>query len=254
MAVATAAGVIVAVRTGSGTPANRFAHTARSADPAVEAPSDPGRSQIGAVPLLAANGYPVVPSGHALDLLETLVVDDSDAPVPYQRQRFGPGWADPDGNGCTGREEALISWAQPGTLALGSHCRVLAVTIESLYDGVEIVASSPSEVERQIQVDHVVPVRDAFRRLCCITGPDAQRLRELFYNDPENLLPVSTRANQAKSDFLFGDARLRLVTADAACFVADHTVRVKVAYRLPVTAREAEALQAELAGCQDPSG
>ena len=253
-AVIVLAGVAAAVRSDSGTPAIGFVAPDAAADPTTEANGATGRGDTAVIPPLAANGYPKVPVGHALGLLDRLVVDDTDAPVPYDRRRFGPGWADPDGNGCTGRQEALMAWAQPGTLTRGPHCSVQAVTIESLYDGIEVVAASTSEVEQKIQVDHVVPVHDAFRRLCCVTGPDAQRLRELFYNDPENLLPVSAEANQAKSDFLVGDARLHLATPDAACFVADHTVRVKVAYKLPVTAREAGALRSELARCSDPSG
>ena len=212
-----------------------------------------GRGPVAVIPPLGTNGFALVPTGPALDLLDRLAVDDTPSPVPYSRARFGPGWADPDGNGCTGREEAIIDWATPDSVRQGPGCRIEAVTLTSLYDGIEIVAATSGDVAQLIQVDHIVSVKDAFRQLCCVTGPDAQRLRVLFYNDPENLRPVSSAANQHKSDYLFGDNRFSYVSDAAACFVADHTVRVKTIYGLSVASSELVALRERLANCEPSS-
>ena len=210
------------------------------------------RAPDATLPPLAANGYPVVPAGDALALVGSLQVNDGGAPVPYDRKRFGPGWADPDGDGCTGRQAAIIAAARPGSLVLGRRCQVSAVSIDSLYDGMVVDAPTAGAVGQLIQVDHIVAVKDAYRELCCVTGPLAQRLRVLFYNDPENLLAVSTRSNLAKSDYTFGDARFRYASEDVACLVADRVVRVKAAYELSVETSEARALRAQLSRCPPP--
>ena len=208
------------------------------------------------LPVLAANGYPVVPTGAAVAVLDTLTVDDGGIPAPYDRHRFGPGWADPDGDGCTGRQAAIVTAARPGSLVVGARCRVEAVTIVSLNDGTVVSASTAGEVGRLIQVDHVVPVRDAYRQLCCSSGLVASRVRALFYNDPDNLVAVSARSNTTKSDFLFGDARFGYPEPAVACQVAERTVRVKAAYGLTVQTAEADALRVQLQQCpiSAPSG
>ena len=225
------------------------AQTPTTPEPSNVPESPPPRPPDATLPPLAANGFPVVPGAAAVALLDSLEVNDGGAPVPYDRKRFGPGWGDPDGDGCTGRQTAIITAAQPGSLHVGPHCQVSAVSIESLYDATLVDAQTAAEVGRLIQVDHIVSLKDAYRRLCCIAGPTAQRLRVLFYNDPENLIAVSTRSNLAKSDYLFGDARFHYTNQRAACLVADRIVRVKAAYQLTVETQEAKALRDQLAHC-----
>ena len=117
------------------------------------------------------------------DRLAVLAVDDRPSPVGTYRRDDWPHWKDVDGNGCDARQDTLILWSTtPAIVDRSRGCKVLAGTWVSPYDGK--VTASPAD----IQIDHMVPLAEAFR-----SGGwqwDAGRRRQ-FANDPIELVAAS---------------------------------------------------------------
>lgn len=115
----------------------------------------------------------------------------------YEREAFGPAWADVDRNGCDTRNDILSRDLEGETFKPGTHdCVVLTGTLHDPYTGetIEFVRGPRSG---EVQIDHLVPLAYAWR-----AGAwewDEERRRQ-FANDPANLLAVDGDANQEKSD------------------------------------------------------
>jgi hypothetical protein len=100
------------------------------------------------------------------------------------------------------------------------------------------------DTSADVQIDHVVALSNAWQ-----TG--AQQLdpatRELFANDPLNLLAVDGPTNASKGD---GDAATWLPPARGyRCAYVARQVAVKATYGLWVTRAEADAIARVLSGC-----
>jgi hypothetical protein len=187
---------------------------------------------------------PAVPApGTAAELLSTLPVKGRAPMTGYSRAQFGPAWADVDHNGCDTRNDILnrdllaVSWRA------GTHdCVVITGTLDDPYTG----ATIPFEKVKAtaVQIDHVVALGDAWQ-----TGAQgwAPATRELFANDPLNLLAVDGPANEQKSD---SDAASWLPPNKAfRCTYVARQITVKATYRLWVTGAEHDAMASVLAGC-----
>jgi len=181
---------------------------------------------------------PAAPAGFdARAVLEPLVVDDRPQPDrPYRRDDW-PHWDDIDGNGCDGREDALLT-ATLEPAELGPACKVLSGEWMSPYDG--LTTSDPAG----IQIDHLVPLQNAFT-----SGGwrwETPR-RRLFANDPSELVAVSAASNQSKGSKT--PDQWRPPVRDVWCSYAVAWVRVKVTYDLTVTTSERDALGQMLDTC-----
>ena len=124
------------------------------------------------------------------------------------------------------------------------HCTVLARDAGGAVHGHDARRSSAGRTRPTVQIDHVVPLADAWE-----TGaqqwPASKRLA--FANDPANLLAVDGPANQDKGA---GDAATWLPPNKGyRCVYALRQIRVKAAYGLWVTAAEHDALERELGRC-----
>jgi hypothetical protein len=187
-------------------------------------------------PTTAAAPAPA-PAFDARAVLEPLVVDDRPRPDrPYRREEW-PHWDDIDGNGCDGREDALLA-ATREPAELGAACKVLSGEWVSPYDG--LVTTDPST----IQIDHLVPLENAF-----ISGGwrwEAGR-RRLFANDPQELVATSASSNQSKGSKTPDE--WRPAQRSVWCAYAVAWVRVKVTYDLTVTTAERDALGQMLDTC-----
>ncbi len=158
----------------------------------------------------------------------------------YDREQFGDGWADADGDGCSTREDVL---ARDLTALELDGCRVLAGTLLDPYGGTEIAFSRDRAAE--VQIDHVVALADAWQKGAQQWTP-AQRAA--FANDPLNLLAVDGALNQAKGA---GDAATWLPPARSyRCPYVIRQIAVKAKYGLWVTAAERDALGRELGRCR----
>jgi uncharacterized protein DUF1524 len=173
---------------------------------------------------------------------------------------FGPAWSDDvevagGHNGCDTRNDLLNRDLQAGEvdgapapkrLREPGHCVVIEGVLADPYTGKTIHFTK--EQAGAVQIDHVVPLADAWR--AGAAGWDPNRRRN-FANDPLNLLVVDGATNQGKGD----------ATADEwlppnnayHCEYARVVVTVKTQYQLSVTAPEQAALQTTLAQCPPPS-
>lgn len=162
---------------------------------------------------------------------------------PYTRAAFGAPWSDVDHNGCDTRDDVLRRDLADVVLA-DDGCRVLSGTLTCPYTG-HVIAYVRGD--RSVDVDHVVPLADAWR-----TGAagwtDAARVQ--FANDPENLLAVDAATNRRKGD---ADAAAWL-PPHGVCAYAARQVEVKRRYELWVTPREHAALTEVLATCGQATG
>jgi hypothetical protein len=125
-----------------------------------------------------------------------------------------------------------------------NNCIVLTGTLHDPYTGTTIAFQRGQTTSDDVQIDHVVALSNAWQ-----TG--AQQLdagtRELFGNDPLNLLATDGPTNQAKGD---GDAATWLPPNRSAwCGYVARQVAVKTKYGLWVTQAERDAITRVLAGC-----
>ena len=144
-----------------------------------------------AVWLVGVTGGPASASGatHSTKwLLNHLTVGPTDH-AGYQRSLFKL-W-DSAGNGCDVRDRVLIRDAV--NVTVGPGCK-LTGTWKSPYDGIVTTNST------LVQVDHVVPLADAWRSGAWRWSPAT---REAYANDigtKYDLLAVSAHSNESKSD------------------------------------------------------
>jgi len=180
-------------------------------------------------------------AGSALAALAQLEVAPPGSSSGYQRNRFGPAWADVDGNGCGTRDDVLHrDLTDVRTRADG--CVVLSGTLDDPYSGAEISFRRGEATSAEVQIDHVVALSDAWR-----TGASSFPAADLerFANDPRELLAVDGSLNSAKGD---DDASQWLPPRGSCAYVA-RQVAVKRVWRLWVTPAEHDAMARVLAGC-----
>lgn len=170
--------------------------------------------------------------------LAPLRIDDQPSPgVRYDRDDWG-GWADIDGDGCNGRQQALIASSISPAQVDPYGCTVVAGDWLSAYDGV--ATSDPSDLD----VDHLVALSDAHT-----SGGwqwSAARRRQ-YANDPLNLWPVSASSNRSKGDK--GPHEWRPRRTEVWCDYAIRWVQVKVGWGLTATTPERDALGSMLSDC-----
>jgi hypothetical protein len=189
----------------------------------------PPTARAAARPTLISNGRPATTSASQLRTTPT-------GRVPaYARTAFGPGWADPDGNGCDARNDVLRRDLTGVALRRGSACLVESGTLADRYTGKRITFKRGYGTSGAVQIDHVVPVADAWR-----SGAWAwtQAQRAAFYNDQRNLVAVAGPVNQAKG----AKTADKYMPAVNQCRYAATVVEVKVTYSLTVTPAERAAL------------
>ncbi|TKR23877.1 HNH endonuclease [Cellulomonas hominis] len=162
----------------------------------------------------------------------------------YEREQFGPAWADVDRNGCDTRNDVLARDLTDVTFEAGTHdCVVLTGTLQDPYTD-QVIAFERGPRSAEVQIDHVVALSDAWQKGA--QQWDAETRRQ-FANDPANLLAVDGPANGAKGD---GDAATWLPASTGyRCAYVVRQVRVKAAYGLWVTRAERDAIARQLDGC-----
>jgi len=183
--------------------------------------------------------------------LAALPVEDAGSGEDYDRlAQFGD-WADPDGNGCDARNDVLAR-DLTGDVVDDDGCRVLAGTLQDPYTGRTIAFERGPLTSADVQIDHVVALKNAW-----VSGADrlAPDERTALANDPLNLRAVDGPTNGEKSA---ADAAEWLPPNESfRCEYVATQIAVKTRYELFVTARERDAMAGVLAGCPDqdvPSG
>lgn len=163
----------------------------------------------------------------------------------YARSQFGSGWADQDGDGCSTREEILQRDLTKRTTRKSGRCAVVVTgVLADPYTGRSIAFRRGNETSTAVQIDHVVPLLDAWQKGAQKFTP-AKRLQ--LANDPLNLLAVDGPTNESKGA---GDAATWLPpSAGYRCAYVARQVEVKATYGLWVTAAEKAAIGRVLATC-----
>ncbi|HUQ58115.1 HNH endonuclease family protein [Lentzea sp.] len=150
---------------------------------------------------------------------------------------FGQPWFDADGDGCDQRSQVLARdltnvERKPG------RCGVQSGTLDDPYTGSQISGTS------KIQIDHVVPLAEMWRSGAAAWAPEQ---RVAAANDLRNLVAVSGKVNQSKSDKT--PDKWMPPNAGYACSYSRMYVTVKTAYGLSVAPAERTALEKALASC-----
>ncbi|QJY50687.1 HNH endonuclease [Pseudonocardia broussonetiae] len=197
------------------------------------------------LPDLTVPAAPSAPVGDAATALAALPVKGRAPKTGYDRDQFGRRWADVDRDGCDQRNQVLARDLTSVEFKPGTHdCVVLSGALLDPYTGDGVPFLRGEATSADVQIDHVVALSNAWQ-----TG--AQQLdpvtRELFANDPLNLLAVDGPTNGSKGD---GDAATWLPPARGyRCAYVARQVAVKATYGLWVTAAEADAIARILEGC-----
>lgn len=176
----------------------------------------------------------------AINVLETLAVKGRAPKTGYKRTEFYNTW--PTIDGCNLRQRIIKR--EVGDTAKLDGCDVIGGTFVEPYTGETRTYTSKSEFTKNIQIDHIVALSDAWQK-------GAQNLtsdeRYDFATDPLNLIAADANQNQQKSD---GDAATWLPKNKAfRCKYVARQVSVKKKYSLWVTQAEHDAIKNILTTC-----
>jgi hypothetical protein len=163
----------------------------------------------------------------------------------YIRAAFGQGWLDPDRNGCDARNDVLARDLQDVRFRSGTNdCVVVAGVLDDPYTSTTIDFVKGEFTSELVQIDHVVPLALAWRSGAFDWD---QEQRELFANDPDNLLAVDGTANQEKSDL--GPSEWLPANVSYRCEYAQRFTAVLLRYRLAVSGPDLRSLTNLLDRC-----
>jgi hypothetical protein len=185
------------------------------------------------------------PASEALADLEKLPVKGRAPMTGFDRDEFGPAWADVDHNGCDTRNDILKRDLEGETFKKGTQdCIVLTGTLRDPYSGRTIEFERGQKTSMAVQIDHVVALADAWQKGARQLSKEERRQ---LANDPLNLLAVDGPLNGQKSA---GDAATWLPPRRAyRCPYVTRQIQVKVKYELWVTSAEKDAMGRVLKSC-----
>ena len=183
-----------------------------------------------------AEGVPL-----ATELLAKLEVKGRAPKTGYKRTEFYNGW--PDIEGCNLRQR-ILKRDFGETAKVDEKCNVVAGKFYEPYTGEEMEFHSRQEISKQVQIDHVVALSDAWQKGAQYKSAE-ERLK--IATDPLNLIAVQAAANQQKSD---GDAATWLPKNKSfRCQYVARQISVKYKYSLWITEAEKEAMSQILESC-----
>ncbi len=162
-----------------------------------------------------------------LDLLAGVVVENEQG-SGYQRSLFAH-WVDLDGDGCDTRAEVLTRDSSSLVQRDPYRCRVVEGDWYSVYDGWE--ETLPSEID----IDHVVALKEAWDSGAWDWSPTARRLFANDVTDSRTLRAVSDDSNRAKSD---KDPSNWLPMSSFVCTYLGDWVSIKVRWNLSMDQSE----------------
>ena len=204
-------------------------------------------------PTDAAAGVEATPDGavsggeatEAIQTLRTLNIKGRAPTTGYSRERFGRRWIDVDRNGCDTRNDMPRRDLRDVQIRPATRgCVVESGTLTDPYTGEEIHFVKGNKTSTLVQIDHVVPLADAWQK-----GAQqwAEQKRIAFANDPLNLLAVGAEVNRRKKD---GDSATWLPPLNSArCGYVARQINVKAKYELWVTSAERDAMSRVLESC-----
>jgi len=181
------------------------------------------------------------------ELLSLLVVDNALAPVDYDRDDWGSGWSDDDGDCINTRHEVLLLESLSATSLSSSGCSVSDGEWYAAFTGTYV--TNPSSLD----IDHFVPLANAHD-----SGGWAwsSATKKSYYNDlvdPQHLIAVTASANRSKGSR--GPEEWKPSDSSYWCQYAYSWADIKIRWTLTVTSPEFTALQSMLGTCEgQPTG
>lgn len=219
----------------AGTPApDTSAPTASSPAPAPEAP--------------ASSAAPAPSSSvvaEAKNAIISIPVKGRAPKTGYDRDQFGPAWADVDRNGCDTRNDILARDLENETFKDGTkQCVVATGVLNDPYTGTVINFVRGQDTSSAVQIDHIFPLSLAWQQ-------GAQQWtaekRKQFSNDPMNLKAADGPANGSKSDS--GPGSWLPPNKAYRCEYVAGFVMVTAKYELSMNQGDYDASKSVLDGC-----
>ncbi|MCC6375798.1 MAG: HNH endonuclease [Microbacteriaceae bacterium] len=185
------------------------------------------------------------PNSYEIALIELNKLPNAEVTFQgYLRESFGPGWGDPDRNGCDARNDILKRDLTDETFRAGTNgCVVTSGNLQDPYTGQEVRFLKGNDTSILVQIDHVVPLFWAWK-YGAATWTYEERYN--FHNDPDNLLAVDGAANEEKS--ASGPSEW-LPRNGYLCQYSLKWVQVLTKYGLPVPSDDRNVLEAILSKC-----
>lgn len=187
-----------------------------------------------------------VDSAAALQKLESIRVAGRAPKTGYDRDNFGPAWADVDHNGCDTRNDILERDLINETYKDGTkECVVATGTLHDDYTGATINFVRGQDTSSAVQIDHLVALSEAWQKGA--QQWDAET-RKQFSNDPINLKAVDGPSNSSK-----GDKDLATWLPDNRghwCEYTSNIIDVKAKYGVWMTQAEHDKAKEILSTCK----
>jgi hypothetical protein len=178
----------------------------------------------------------------AAEKLKELQVSERAARDGYKRDMFGKVWD--EYYGCDVRN-IILQRDLKNAVIDDNNCTVLEGVLESDPFTGETISFKRGQGGSSIHIEHIVALSDAWQK-------GAQNMivedRQIFANDPLNLIAVDGKANIAKGD---SDASEWLPHENYQCMYVARQVAVKVKYSLWVTRAEQRAMRRVLDACPE---
>ena len=131
-------------------------------------------------------------SGWDEELLEGLIVSNSSAPVSYDRDDWGSGWSDADGDCMSTRHEVLKTESVDQAQVDYYGCTVTGGRWYGAFTGTWV--TNPSSLD----IDHFVPLANAHASGGWAWSSTTKRNYYNDLSDPKHLIAVTASANRSK--------------------------------------------------------
>ena len=180
-------------------------------------------------------------SGWDEELLQGLIVSNSSAPVSYDRDDWGSGWSDADGDCMSTRHEVLKTESVDQAQVDYYGCTVTGGRWYGAFTGTWV--TNPSSLD----IDHFVPLANAHASGGWAWSSTTKRNYYNDLSDPKHLIAVTASANRSKG--ARGPESWKPTDTDYWCVYAHSWATIKTRWDLTVTTSELAALTSMLDTC-----
>lgn len=175
------------------------------------------------------------------ELLAGLQVNNGSAPVSYDRDDWGSGWSDADGDCMSARHEVLKAESVDSTQLSWSGCTVTGGRWYGAFTGTWV--TNPSSLD----IDHFVPLANAHASGGWAWSSTTKRNYYNNLSDATHLIAVTASANRSKGSR--GPESWKPTDTSYWCVYAHTWANIKTRWELTVTSAELSALTSMLNTC-----
>ena len=175
------------------------------------------------------------------ELLTGLQVYNGSAPVSYDRDDWGSGWSDADGDCMSARHEVLKAESVDPAQVSSSGCTVTGGRWYGAFTGAWV--TNPSSLD----IDHFVPLANAHDSGGWAWSSTTKRDYYNDLSDATHLIAVTASANRSKGSR--GPESWKPSDTSYWCVYAHTWANIKIRWELTVTTSELAALTSMLNTC-----